>query len=403
MFQRYTGSIQLPFPGIPMQKVELQQDEICRYRSELQTTVAVVCKSSSFRTSAKSCQFLRFIVQRTLSGKVDELKERVIGIELLGREASYDTGSDAGVRVRANDVRKRLAAYYAATTTGLEYTVDIPTGSYVPRFYVSRLLQDGQGDPELPIVVEPPTPSPTLLQATELSLLQLALPTLVALFLCMICIRWQIAQVGPFDTFWQTVFQNHQALLYESPLASGGQPALVSVDRLEDTASLFNLAGQFHAGIILTRTLTPPSGTNGILILIGAIPSSPSEFVADSPAPDRISPVDGSRLVIETTPTGRQIVDRNAGDPLVHPYGRAGLLTIVNSTQRSIHIDGTDDAAIDSLIKTMCETNAFPDELIDSFQDGTVTQIVFPMQPSAQAVVFHESLPVTHMAMNGPL
>jgi hypothetical protein len=51
----------------------------------------------------------------------------------------------------------------------------------------------------------------------------------------------------------------------------------------------------------------------------------------------------------------------------------------------------------------MCETNAFPDELIDSFQDGTITQIVFPMQPSAQAVVFHESLPVTHMAMNGPL
>ena len=84
-----------------MQKVELQPDEICRYISELQTTVAVVCKSSSFRTSAKSCQFLRFIVQRTLGGKVDELKERVIGIELLGREASYDTGSDAGVRVRA--------------------------------------------------------------------------------------------------------------------------------------------------------------------------------------------------------------------------------------------------------------------------------------------------------------
>jgi len=386
-----------------MQKVELQPDEICRYRSELQATVAVVCKSFSFRTSAKSCQFLRFIVQRTLSGKVDELKERLIGIELLGREASYDTGSDAGVRVRANDVRKRLAAYYAATTTGLEYSVDIPTGSYVPRFYVYRLLQGGQSDPELPIVVEPPVPGPALLQATELSLLQLALPTLVALFLCMICIRWQIAQAGPFDTFWQTVFQDHQALLYESPLASGAQPALVAVDRLEDTASLFNLAGQFHAGITLTRTLTPPSGSNGILILIGAIPSSPSESVADSPALDRISPVDGSRLVIETTPTGRQIVDRNAGNPLVNPYGRAGLLTIVNSTQRSIHIDGTDDAAIDSLIKTMCETNAFPDELIDSFQDGTITQIVFPMQPSAQAVVFHESLPVTHMAMNGPL
>jgi hypothetical protein len=76
------------------------------------------------------------------------------------------------------------------------------------------------------------------------------------------------------------------------------------------------------------------------------------------------------------------------------------LLTIVNSAQRSIYIDGTDDAAIDSLIKSICEPNAFPDGLIDSFQQGTVTQIVFPLTPGAQAVVFHESLPVMHTALN---
>lgn len=56
------------------------------------------------------------VLDRTLHGNVDELKERLIGIALLGREACYDTGSDAGVRVRANDVRKRLAAYYAASS-----------------------------------------------------------------------------------------------------------------------------------------------------------------------------------------------------------------------------------------------------------------------------------------------
>ena len=119
-----------------MQKEEIQPDELHRYASALQAAIEVICKSPSFRTSPKSCQFLRHIVRHTLDGNVDELKERLIGIELLGREASYDTGSDAGVRVRANDVRKRLAAYYAACLSELEFSVNIPSGSYVPRFYI---------------------------------------------------------------------------------------------------------------------------------------------------------------------------------------------------------------------------------------------------------------------------
>jgi len=164
------------------------------------------------------------------------------------------------------------------------------------------------------------------------------------------------------------------------------------------------LPASFMQGSTLTHTLTPPSSTNGILILIGDTPSSPSESVADSPALDRILPVEGIRLVIEPTPSGRQIVDHNTGDtscPSLRPgQGWSPLSTAPNAR---FTLTAPTTPAIYSLIKTMCEPNAFPDELIDSFQDGTVTQIVFPMQPSAQAVVFHESLPVTHTAMNGPL
>ena len=104
--------------------------------------------------------------------------------------------------------------------------------------------------------------------------------------------------------------------------------------------------------------------------------------------------------MISNTPSGRQLVDHNPGNPLAKSYGRAGLLTIFNRAQRTIHIDGTDDASIDSLIKTICEPSAFPDGLINSFQQGTVTQIVFPMAARAQAVVYRESLPGTHTALN---
>src|ERR1700744_2874412 len=108
-----------------MQKEEIPVAEIQRYAPEIENALGKICQSSFFRTSPKSCEFLRHIVRHALLGTVDELKERLIGITLLGRETTYDTGSDAGVRVRANDVRKRLNTYNVATETP-GVTLDLP-------------------------------------------------------------------------------------------------------------------------------------------------------------------------------------------------------------------------------------------------------------------------------------
>lgn len=386
-----------------MQKDEILPGELCRYASELKAAVEVICSSPPFRTSAKSGQFLRHIVQHTLDGNVDGLKERLIGIVLLGRETSYDTGSDAGVRVRANDVRKRLAAYYAAHSGDLEFALDLPAGSYVPHFYMLHTSHGAQRDAELPVIMVPHQSPAALPRTPELSRQLLALPTLVALFLCVICIRWQLTREYPFVSFWNSVFQDHHALLYVPDSSSGGQQEVVPTDTLEDIAPLFNLAGQFHSVIALTRALDLPTGANDILILIGTAPASSHDGASAPVVSQDVSPAENVRLVMDTSPSGRKIVDRDAANPRLNSFGRAALLTIANGAQRSIQIDGTDASAINSLIKTICVPDDFPAELIDSFQQGTVTQIVFPMQPHAQAVVFHESLPGTHSAMNGPL
>jgi hypothetical protein len=196
-----------------MQKQEIDKTEIQRYIPELQEALENVCRSPSFRTSPKSCEFLRHIFRHTLNHQVDELKERLIGIVLLGRETTYDTGSDAGVRVRANDVRKRLLAYQAACESENEFTFDLPAGSYVPRFF--RSMPESQETP--PLAEEPIMASIPPEQAASLPLRQLAMPTLIALFLCIICMRWQLAQEHPFTTFWQTVFQDHHATFYMPP------------------------------------------------------------------------------------------------------------------------------------------------------------------------------------------
>src|SRR5580698_6463873 len=114
---------------------EIPPSELSRYAPSLRDALETVCESPPFKTSPKSCEFLRHIVHCTLNGNTDELKERLIGMSLLGREATYDTGSDAGVRVRENDVRKRLTAYNSARTRVEDFAFDLPTGSYVPRFF----------------------------------------------------------------------------------------------------------------------------------------------------------------------------------------------------------------------------------------------------------------------------
>src|SRR5271170_2918360 len=114
---------------------EVPLSEVLPYATGFREALEAVCESKAFRTSPKSCEFLRHIVNHALNGDSDELKERLIGMSLLGREATYDTGSDAGVRVRANDVRKRLTAYNAAKIRVGSFAFDLPSGSYVPRFY----------------------------------------------------------------------------------------------------------------------------------------------------------------------------------------------------------------------------------------------------------------------------
>jgi hypothetical protein len=231
---------------------------------------------------------------------------------------------------------------------------------------------------------------------------QLALPTLVALFLCIICIRWQVTREHPFLTFWTAVFQDHHALLYVPPSPDGTQQDVISSGRFEDAARLFNLSGQFHSGISVIRSLDRPDGGNDILILIGSVPALAHDLPDGHGALQESTSTESSRLVIERSPSGSRIVDHGLKDPRVDAYGRAGLLTISNGAQHTIHIDGTDDGAIDSLIRSLSQPEGFPAELIDSFQQGTVTQMVIPMGPGRQADVFHESAPLTPMAMNGP-
>jgi hypothetical protein len=87
-----------------------------------------------FRSSKRSVTFLKYVVEKTLEGAADQIKERTIGVEVFGRDPSYDTNLDHIVRTAAVELRKRLATYYVDERHRNELRMWLLPGSYIPKF-----------------------------------------------------------------------------------------------------------------------------------------------------------------------------------------------------------------------------------------------------------------------------
>ncbi len=90
--------------------------------------------SPHFIHSRRYPSFLKYVVQKTLTGHEEDLKERTIGVEVFGRRPTYDLNTDPVVRVTAGEVRKRLAQYYYEPEHQEELRIELHPGSYVPDF-----------------------------------------------------------------------------------------------------------------------------------------------------------------------------------------------------------------------------------------------------------------------------
>lgn len=102
-----------------------------------------ILASPHFCNSKRYPTLLRYIVEHTLAGKLDLLKERTLGIEVFNRPPTYDTNTDTVVRYTAGEVRKRLLLYYSehASTSGIR--ISLPAGSYVPEFLHANAEHEG--------------------------------------------------------------------------------------------------------------------------------------------------------------------------------------------------------------------------------------------------------------------
>jgi hypothetical protein len=188
-------------------------------RKAIQEQVERLLSNSHFNQSRRFPSFLRFVIEQTLLGQTDLLKERTLGIEIFGREADYDTASDPIVRVTATEIRKRIAQYYQEPGHETELRVSLPAGSYVPQFQWPQVA--GEIVPQTVAIVTPPAAAVVLEGVADTkpprrwSWRLAAVAALIAIVLCSAAIYlWRSAQRSAFEFFWGPLVRSSEPVLF---------------------------------------------------------------------------------------------------------------------------------------------------------------------------------------------
>ena len=97
-----------------------------------------ILSSADFAQSGRITAFLSFVVEETLAGRSDRLKEYTIATTVFDRDESFDPQTNTIVRVEAGRLRRRLERYYLTEGRLDEVRIDLPKGTYAPLFRRAR-------------------------------------------------------------------------------------------------------------------------------------------------------------------------------------------------------------------------------------------------------------------------
>jgi hypothetical protein len=339
--------------------------EAARLQEAVKEELAAILASSSFSSSRKSCEFLRYIVQVALDGRVDSLKERSIGLDLLGRDTSYDPSSDATVRVRANDVRKRLKHFYLTHTPKSGYRIELLPGSYSPRFvYVTAHTE-----------ISPPDLSAHGQKASSgsqsvippVSLIDIMRPTFIALLISALFLRQQIMKDDPYHQFWNARLQGKSAMIVAEEVSN---LPLASNENLRAILPIIWLAGRYDLKPVMNEH-TPQNEprldeTQRNAVTIHSSLATPHQLAHDK----RL------RYLITESHGSLYLIDRSHQSHATSTDEQAALLTVLPEYPATLWIAGTDVDSINRLAELITNKDSFPASLNKDVMAGQVVQAV---------------------------
>jgi len=86
--------------------------------------------SSVFAKSERMRTFLNYLVEHSVNGTPDKLKEYAIGVDVFRKDASFDPRMDTTVRTEARRLRSKLDEYYQTAGDDDTLAIELPKGSY---------------------------------------------------------------------------------------------------------------------------------------------------------------------------------------------------------------------------------------------------------------------------------
>jgi len=197
--------------SVPSSHGTFSEDE----KSAIQEQLERLLSNPYFSHSRRFPSFLRYVVDKTLAGQDDALKERTLGMEIFGRRADYDTSSDPIVRVTAAEIRKRIAQYYQDPGHEGELRISLPAGSYVPQFNDpaavredATVLAAAAMEPEASERVKQTPAHHHFWRGFAVSFLVLAALAGGAVWI------WHAEHHSPFDFFWGPILKSNDPVLF---------------------------------------------------------------------------------------------------------------------------------------------------------------------------------------------
>jgi hypothetical protein len=145
-------------------ELEHREEWTTEERAQIIDEANRILADPAFKNSKRCLALFRRLVDRSLAGDHDSVKERTLGHEVFGRPPDYDTAMDPVVRMTAVEIRKRLAQWYDEPTHHQQVRMRLTAGSYLLKF---EFVQPGFVPETLEAKTEVKAPGPAVLPEVE--------------------------------------------------------------------------------------------------------------------------------------------------------------------------------------------------------------------------------------------
>src|SRR5689334_3084176 len=109
------------------------REQLAAGEQDIRSELSRILSSPEFRNAERLTRMLRHVVERTLDGATDSLKESILGLEVFDR-SDFDPRLDPIVRVEASRLRKRLDDFYRRSGCPSGIAITLPKGTYSASF-----------------------------------------------------------------------------------------------------------------------------------------------------------------------------------------------------------------------------------------------------------------------------